>query len=89
MKSQEFIDLSDQTFIAIMRLKQKKMDYHSALTCKGELTVESGFIPYSESKKRRIILLANSQCHSAENLFRVLWAARRRLQSVQNTKVNK
>ena len=93
IKSQEFIDLSDQTFIALMELKNKKMDYNSQLTCKGNLTIEHGFVPYTEKQKRRQVrevMFAKSFYTQAEKLFKVLWVARRRLQKSDNDeKVNK
>ena len=89
-KSQEFIDLSDQTFIALMELKNKKMKYNSQLTCKGHLTIEHGFVPYTEKQKRREVMFAKSFYTRAEKLFKVLWVARRRLQKSDNDeKVNK
>ena len=89
-KSQELIDLSDQTFIALMQLKNKKMKYTFKLTCNGALTIDHGFIPYTESEKRRNVRLAKSDYVMAGNLFKVLWVARRRLQKSDNDeKVNK
>jgi DNA-binding MarR family transcriptional regulator len=83
----EYTKLNDQTFMTLMHLKNKKMALANSHKIKFECDYTNPTITRNVSKldKSRRIRKAQNAYDETKFLFKVLWTARRRLQSTMST----
>lgn len=83
MTRDDFKELSDATYIALLDLKTAKMDYRRDKSIKGRFLDGYPYpIPYTDREIKAIQRLSASRFRHCELLFRALWKARRREQLV-------
>ena len=82
MNGDEFKELNNATYIALLKLKIAKMDMKSTFALKGRFLSGHPYpIPYTERELRSKKLLAEGEYNERLLMFKALWKARRRAQA--------